>query len=194
MDKLRGHKTIGILLLLLIAAPALAEEMQGRVYWYADGDSFKFKGRHIKDECRMLGYNAPERNEKGPPSGAAAKKKLMSLIDGRDLRISAEKRDKYNRLLCQVWLSDGTHVNQVMRRWLEAQGYKGVGKYDWMKGQRSSNPRKQNKVNRYPRKSRLINPGTFDKCKSTADCKIGYHCAKGGERSSNRSGVCVKRY
>jgi endonuclease YncB( thermonuclease family) len=130
-------------LLLLFATSALAEEMQGQVYWYADGDSFKFETQLlnvvIKDECRMLGYNAPEWNENGPPSGQATKKKLMSLIDKKDIRIMSTKRDKYKRLLCDVWLSDGTHVNKVMRTWLEDQGYKGVGKYDWME-RRDSRP------------------------------------------------------
>jgi endonuclease YncB( thermonuclease family) len=125
--------------LLLVASPALGKEAQGRVYWYADGDSFKFKYDKGRDECRMLGYNPPEWNEKGPPSGKAVKKKLMSLIDKKDIRIMSTKRDKYKRLLCDVWLSDGTHVNNVMRTWLEDKGYKGVGKYDWME-RRDSRP------------------------------------------------------
>lgn len=125
---------IRCVILLLLASPALAEEAVGRVYWYADGDSFKFNNSEGRDECRMLGYNAPEWNAQGPPSGAAAKEKLKGLVDGKDIRIRAEKRDKYQRLLCDVFLEDGTHVNKVMRAWLEAQGYKGVGKYDWMEG------------------------------------------------------------
>lgn len=122
--------------ILVLASSAMAEEMKGQVYWFADGDSFKFKTRRlnavIEDECRMLYYNAPEMNEKGSPSGRDAKEQLQKIIGDRDIIIKASHtdRDKYGRLLCEAWLEDGTNVNKAMRTWLEQEGYKDVGKYD----------------------------------------------------------------
>lgn len=116
------------------ASSARAEEFDARVYRVVDGDSFKFERLNalVEDECRMLHYNAPEMTGEERPLGRKAFKKMMGLIKFRDVKIKAEKRDKYGRLLCEVTLRDGTDVNALMRRWLtEELKYPGVGRYDW---------------------------------------------------------------
>jgi endonuclease YncB( thermonuclease family) len=123
-------------LVLLPAAVSYAEEFERKVTWVVDGDSFKFQVKildvTVKDECRMLGYNAPEMTGHERGMGRRAKGRLIDLIAGETVRIRAEKRDRYGRNLCDVWLRDGTHVNRVMRKWLEDIGYQGVDKYQQM--------------------------------------------------------------
>jgi hypothetical protein len=123
-------------LVLLLAAVSSADEFERKVTWVVDGDSFKFQVRvldvTVEDECRMLGYNAPEMTGEERLMGRRAKGKLIDLIAGETVRISTEKRDRYGRNLCDVWLRDGTHVNEVMRKWLEEAGYGDVDKYRQM--------------------------------------------------------------
>ncbi len=131
------------LLLVAFAAGAGAAEDENteQAIWltiYAtrivDGDTFVFV-YGVDDRCRMLGYNAPEKKEDEELYGLATEK-LREIIGGVDLLVYAQKRDKWNRLLCQVYLPDGTDVNKAMRAWLEEMGYKDVGKYDHMGGAR----------------------------------------------------------
>jgi endonuclease YncB( thermonuclease family) len=123
-------------LLLLPAALSSAEEFERRVTWVVDGDSFKFRVRvldvTVEDECRMLGYNAPKMTGGERRLGRRAKGRLIELIAGETVRISTEKRDRYGRNLCDVWLRDGTHVNRAMKKWLEDEGYEDVHKYQQM--------------------------------------------------------------
>ena len=121
--------------LLLLCAPAHAEETTGRVYWFKDGDSFMLDirrgGRWVEDECRMLHYNTPEMKGKERPLGIVSRRKLMDLMAGRFVHLWWEKRDKYGRMLCEIWLDEGTYINAAMRRWLDEDlRYEGAGKYD----------------------------------------------------------------
>jgi len=99
-----------------------------------DGDTFTFTHKHlgvaIEGTCRMTGYNAPEVRGKEKPLGLEASTKLAELLTQSQVKVKADKKDRYGRWLCDVWLEDGTHVNKAMRTWLEEKGYKGVGKYD----------------------------------------------------------------
>jgi hypothetical protein len=123
-------------LVLLLAAVSFAEGFERKVTWVVDGDSFKFEVRAldvtVEDECRMLGYNAPEMTGDERRMGRRAKGRLIDLIAGETVRIRTEKRDRYGRNLCDVWLRDGTHVNSVMRKWLDEAGYGDVDKYRQM--------------------------------------------------------------
>lgn len=99
-----------------------------------DGDTFILTNG-IEDRCRMFGYNTPEEDE-DPKLWELSTKKLegiFSLSDNR-IYIFTQKRDKYNRMVCHAYLPDGTDVNSLMRKWLEAIGYSGVGKYDYLGG------------------------------------------------------------
>ncbi len=83
-----------------------------------DGDTFKTtQGEKI----RLLGINTPEiRHDTSPaqPFGNTARKALVSLIDGKQVRLSfdKEKKDKYGRTLAHVYLRDGLWVNAELVR------------------------------------------------------------------------------
>ena len=128
-----------VIVIEIAVSKAIAKESTGiwvntRVERVVDGDTFVFN-TGVNDYCRMVGYNAPEKKE-DPELYKAAKDKLLEIFleaKGR-IMFSSEGRDKWNRLLCQVYLEDGTDVNAEMRAWLEDQGYEGVGKYDHLGG------------------------------------------------------------
>jgi endonuclease YncB( thermonuclease family) len=104
-----------------MVAPAFAEDLTARVLSVKDGDSFVVEivsfNTNVRDECRMLRYNAPELDERvarGVPDGRASARKLADLIDKKKVHIRTRGRNSYRKVLCDVWLMDGTHVNRVM--------------------------------------------------------------------------------
>jgi endonuclease YncB( thermonuclease family) len=52
------------------------------------------------------------------PKAKAATERLRELIGDRTVRIRAERKGNYGRWLCQVWLLNGTNVNELMREFL----------------------------------------------------------------------------
>jgi len=126
--------TAAVIMLLISVSPLLAADlwMSTHVKRVVDGDTFVFNNG-VEDRCRMLGYNAPEKKE-NPKLYEAAKQRLTAIFDwsGNKIYIFTQGRDKWNRLLCQVYINDGVDVNALMRAWLEDMRYEGVGKYDWM--------------------------------------------------------------
>lgn len=121
--------------LLWWAECALAvEEFMARVTKLKDGDSFMIArmddAGKVKDECRMLHYNAPEMTGRERPQGIRAKRFLGELISGKVMLVLGTKRDRYGRLLCEVRLKDGTYVNERMRKFLV--DFPGRDKYLWM--------------------------------------------------------------
>ncbi len=81
-----------------------------------DGDTFKTRAG---EKIRLLGINTPEiahGGKPGQPLGKKARQKLLSLIQGKLVRIEfdKDKQDKYGRLLAHVYLRDGTWINAQM--------------------------------------------------------------------------------
>jgi micrococcal nuclease len=101
-----------------------AGQLHGRVVRVADGDTINVRldgGR--TERVRYIGVDTPESVKPGTPVQCFAKKAShynASLVDGREvtLRLDAEERDRYGRLLAYVY-SDGRFVN----RELVARGY-----------------------------------------------------------------------
>jgi endonuclease YncB( thermonuclease family) len=123
-------------LLLVLPAPASGGAFEAEAVYVIDGDTFQFEvgliNVVIRGRCRMLRYNAPELTgpeltEKERQEGTRAKDKLRELIEDKRVRIESDETDKYGRWLCEVWLPDGTNVNEVMREFLK--DYRGRDKY-----------------------------------------------------------------
>jgi micrococcal nuclease len=101
-----------------------AGSLHGRVVHVADGDTIRVRlddGR--TERVRYIGVDTPESVKPGTPVQCFAKKAShynASLVDGREvtLRLDAEARDRYGRLLAYVYAS-GRFVN----RELVARGY-----------------------------------------------------------------------
>ncbi len=108
---------------LLAATPLYAGTLSitENTYWVKvqkvyDGDTFRTdKGEKI----RLLGINTPEithDTEPGEPFGSEAGDMLRKLLGGQAVRLTfdIEKKDRYGRTLAQVYLRDGTWINEEM--------------------------------------------------------------------------------
>jgi len=78
-----------------------------------DGDTLILENNQ---RIRLLGVNTPEiesRHRPGEPGGVAAREWLRNQVRNQQvyLEYDQEKKDKYNRQLAHVFLSDGTHLN-----------------------------------------------------------------------------------
>lgn len=90
-----------------------------------DGDTIVIKfhegnntsNRIIQENVRLAHINAAEIHTKSieeKEQGILAKNYLFSLVSGEMLRIYCLKRDKYGRLLCEIYNEKNIYVNQAM--------------------------------------------------------------------------------
>ena len=72
-----------------------------------DGDTF-----YIGEErVRLGGFNAPEMKE---CNGIKCKEKLTELIRNKEIEYTTKARDKYTRLIVEVW------VNEIMSDYVKS--------------------------------------------------------------------------
>ncbi len=72
-----------------------------------DGDTLRTDGERI----RLEWVHAPE---KGQPDWQKAKSDLEQLVLNKIIRYEGQARDKWGRLIAQVWV-DNLNVNQKMK-------------------------------------------------------------------------------
>lgn len=114
----------GALLLALpaaAAAPACPADRVDRrvtVTHVHDGDTVRLAGG---DDLRLIGIDTPELGRDGAPDqpfAAAARTALVRLLAAHGnrlhLRLGAERRDDYGRLLAHAYLPDGRSVARVL--------------------------------------------------------------------------------
>ena len=97
------------LILYLLAAflttaqlTAIAESIIGKLVGVADGDTVTvLDSSNVQHKIRLTGIDAPE---KAQPYGQVSKKSLSDLVFNKDVEISWEKRDRYQRILGKVLL------------------------------------------------------------------------------------------
>lgn len=80
--------------------------------------------------CRFVGYNSAEIRTKDPTEkakGIAARDYLSSMILNQIVKLDLGPFDKYGRILVQVYLQDGCHVNAEMLRSGHGKPYDGTG-------------------------------------------------------------------
>jgi len=83
------------LLLALLAGPASATLLEGRVINVADGDTLTvLDDRHQSHKVRLAGIDAPER---GQPFGGRAKDALTTLTKQQRVSVEGGKTDRYRR-------------------------------------------------------------------------------------------------
>ncbi|MBF0468153.1 MAG: thermonuclease family protein [Desulfamplus sp.] len=100
-----------------------------------DGDSIKIEGAGMALMVRLAGIDAPETGGKksqksggsygGQPFSQEAKYALTRMLERKDIHIKNYNTDRYNRLLAEVFASDGTLVNLEMVRQGMAEVYRG---------------------------------------------------------------------
>jgi len=98
-----------------------------------DGDTFRTTSG---EKVRLLGINAPEiahGNQPAEAYGMAAKRILTRLIAGKSvqLQLDKDKKDLYGRTLAQVYLRNGSWVNNTMVQQGMAQVYTFAPNFRW---------------------------------------------------------------
>jgi len=81
-----------------------------------DGDTIRTTDG---EKIRLLGINTPEvahNDEPGQPLGQKARLRLEQLIAGQSvqLRLDEDQKDTYGRTLAQIYLRDGSWVNEML--------------------------------------------------------------------------------
>ena len=102
-----------LLALLLLAVPALADTLSGRVVAIADGDTLTVltEGRE-QVRVRLSDIDTPER---GQPWGTRARQRLSELAFGQEVQVTIRDMDRYGRVVGRVWTGT-TDVNAAMVR------------------------------------------------------------------------------
>ena len=105
---------LATLLLLIICSPSYADQYEGRVIKVIDGDTIwvKTNNKHIK--IRLSYIEAPELKQ---TYGVRSKNFLTNLILDKNVQINANKKDRYNRHLGEVYIhsvNESVFVNAKM--------------------------------------------------------------------------------
>ena len=105
---------LATLLLLIICTPSYADQYEGRVIKVIDGDTIwvKTNNKHIK--IRLSYIDAPELKQ---TYGVRSKNFLTNLILDKNVQINANKKDRYNRHLGEVYIhnvDESVFVNAKM--------------------------------------------------------------------------------
>lgn len=71
----------------------------------ADGDSLTLAVDGVETRVRLMGINAPERDE---CLGEVSRESLSDLVNTAGLRLEALDRDQYDRVIGYLWTDDGS--------------------------------------------------------------------------------------
>jgi endonuclease YncB( thermonuclease family) len=79
------------------------EQVEGRVRHVFDGDTLELVADGQPWRVRLIGIDAPEWHQ---PYGTAARDFLRQLCQDRQVRVDVVQRDRFERLLADVYLDD----------------------------------------------------------------------------------------
>lgn len=100
-----------LLVLLLFASLLQAKTIDGKVVKIADGDTFTLLTTAKEQfRVRLLHIDCPEN---GQPFGKIARHALSTLIYNKQVKVYYDKRDRYKRILGNVYLGN-LYVNMEM--------------------------------------------------------------------------------
>lgn len=110
----RRFKQIVILLLLAALGMGGGLFLRGRVVFVADGDSLEILDSDFQRlRVRLYGIDCPEGRQKGGPEAAAFTRSLTLF---EEVRLTVVERDRYQRAVALVTLSDGRSLNEELLR------------------------------------------------------------------------------
>jgi endonuclease YncB( thermonuclease family) len=90
------------LLLLLVFCSLAHADITGRVVAVTDGDTIKVLDADNNEyKVRLTGIDAPER---GQPYSNVSRKRLASMVAGKEVFVESDKQDIYGRELGKVWV------------------------------------------------------------------------------------------
>jgi len=99
------------LLYLLLVQAALAADYSGLVVSVLDGDTLDILHKQYPERIRLSGIDCPE---KGQSYGHQAKQATSAMVLGKEVLLQTHGRDRSGRILAEVRLPDGTHVNHTL--------------------------------------------------------------------------------
>lgn len=86
-----------LMALALAAGWAHSETLTGRVVAVADGDTVTvLDAEHRSYKVRLSGIDAPEKKQ---AFGQRAQQSLSEMVHGREVRVTAQKKDRYGRVV-----------------------------------------------------------------------------------------------
>ncbi len=93
-----------ILVVLLLSAPTMPSELQGRVVSIADGDTFTLlTADNQQFKIRLAEIDTPE---SGQPYGNRSKQALSELVFGKDVRVEVQDIDRYGRTVGRPYVGE----------------------------------------------------------------------------------------
>nr|HBH5393821.1 thermonuclease family protein [Escherichia coli] len=88
-------------------------DIHGRVVRVLDGDTIDVMLSQHPVRVRLVNIDAPEKKQE---YGRWSEKIMKSLVAGKTVTVTYFQRDRYGRILGQVYAPDGMNVNQFMVR------------------------------------------------------------------------------
>lgn len=101
------------LVLFIFSWPVLCADIHGRVVRVLDGDTIEVMDSRKAVRIRLVNIDAPEKKQ---DYGRWSTDMMKSLVAGKTVTVTYFQRDRYGRILGQVYAPDGMNVNQFMVR------------------------------------------------------------------------------
>ncbi|MBU1691618.1 MAG: thermonuclease family protein [Gammaproteobacteria bacterium] len=100
MVKIYSSICVGALILAFVITPLFAETLTGWVSHIADGDTITVLDySNQQHKIRLMGIDAPEKYQ---AFGNRSHQNLGALVNGRDVVVEWNKRDRYGRIIGKV--------------------------------------------------------------------------------------------
>lgn len=101
------------LVLFIFSWPVLSADIHGRVVRVLDGDTIEVMDSRKAVRFRLVNIDAPEKKQ---DYGRWSTDMMKSLVAGKTVTVTYFQRDRYGRILGQVYAPDGMNINQFMVR------------------------------------------------------------------------------
>jgi micrococcal nuclease len=111
LSPVRVGYTFFVLMVWLGCTPISNQQTSGNVVKVSDGDTIEVLVDNKSVRIRLFGIDAPER---GQAFNVKAREFLASLVAANEITYEVVDIDQYKRVVADVFLSDGTHVNARM--------------------------------------------------------------------------------
>ncbi|EKR8637854.1 thermonuclease family protein, partial [Escherichia coli] len=97
--------------LFVFSYKVFSADIHGRVVRVLDGDTIDVMLSQHPVRVRLVNIDAPEKKQ---DYGRWSEKIMKSLVAGKTVTVTYFQRDRYGRILGQVYAPDGMNVNQFM--------------------------------------------------------------------------------
>nr|EMA0849167.1 thermonuclease family protein [Escherichia coli]EMA0898880.1 thermonuclease family protein [Escherichia coli] len=97
----------------VFSCQVFSADIHGRVVRVLDGDTIDVMLSQHPVRVRLVNIDAPEKKQE---YGRWSEKIMKSLVAGKTVTVTYFQRDRYGRILGQVYAPDGMNVNQFMVR------------------------------------------------------------------------------